>query len=196
MPCTRHPGAVRRRGAELPAKLPRWPMDDAGCTAGSCRGRRAETPLPGSMAFKARPKAKAQRSPCVDPGNALADGRVWRMKEYATELLALKLVNESLGSPAACAARTRGPGLRPASHPISRLLICGHSGAPSPPTQRWVSLNSMRRLRLKAAIVLPGSIGWTSPNPVAASRPAGTPRSIRYLTTAAARPVESSQFDG
>ena len=48
------------------------------------------------------------------------------------ELLALKLVNESLGSPAACAARTRGPGLRPVSHPISRLSICGHSGARSP----------------------------------------------------------------
>ena len=63
-------------------------------------------------------------------------------------------------------------------------------------TQRWVSLNSMRRLRLKAAIVLPRSIGWNSPNPVAASRVAGTPRSIRYLTTAIARPVESSQFDG
>ena len=57
MPCTRRPGAVRRRDAEPPVSRPRWPMDAAGCTAGSCRGRRAETALPGSMAFTARRKS-------------------------------------------------------------------------------------------------------------------------------------------
>ena len=63
MPCTRRPVVARRRGAELPVSHPRWPTDDAGCTAGSCPGRRAETATPGSMATTAQRRSGSARKP-------------------------------------------------------------------------------------------------------------------------------------
>ena len=53
----------------------------------------------------------------------------------------------------------------------------------------------MRRLRLKASSVVPGSIGWNSPKPAATRRCGGTPLLIRYCTTEMARAADSSQFD-
>ena len=58
-----------------------------------------------------------------------------------------------------------------------------------------VSFSSMRRLRLKASSVVPGSIGWNSPKPAATRRCGGTPLLIRYCTTEMARAADSSQFD-
>ena len=52
-------GAKTRRGT--PVSHPRWPTDDAGCTAGSCPGRRAETATPGSMAYTARRKKRKRK---------------------------------------------------------------------------------------------------------------------------------------
>src|SRR5450759_5103175 len=60
---------------------------------------------------------------------------------------------------------------------------------------RSVSFSSMRRLRLKAASVVSGSIGWNSPKPAATSRCGETPLLIRYCTTEIARAAERSQFD-
>ena len=45
----------------------------------------------------------------------------------------------------------------------------------------------MRRLRLRASSLSPGSSGWNSPKPAATSRFAGTPFSIRNFTTEVAR---------
>ena len=52
----------------------------------------------------------------------------------------------------------------------------------------------MRRLRLNASSVVPGSIGWNSPKPAATRRCGDTPLPIRYCTTEMARAAESSQL--
>ena len=48
----------------------------------------------------------------------------------------------------------------------------------------------MRRLRLKASSVVPGSIGWNSPKPAATRRCGATPLLIRYCTTEIARAAD------
>src|SRR5579863_2321567 len=60
---------------------------------------------------------------------------------------------------------------------------------------RSVSFSSMRRLRLNASSVLPGSIGWNSPKPAATRCCGETPLLIRYCTTEIARADDRSQFD-
>ncbi len=67
--------------------------------------------------------------------------------------------------------------------------------SPDRDAHRSVSFSSMRRLRALAASSVPGSIGWNSPKPAAASRSGSTPLETRYCVTATARAAESSQFD-
>ena len=52
----------------------------------------------------------------------------------------------------------------------------------------------MRRLRLNASSVVPGSIGWNSPKPAATRRCGDTPLPIKYCTTEMARAADSSQL--
>ncbi len=61
-------------------------------------------------------------------------------------------------------------------------------------SQRSVSFSSMRRFLTRASSVSAASSGWNSPKPAATSRFAGTPFSIRNLTTEVARADESSQL--
>ena len=53
----------------------------------------------------------------------------------------------------------------------------GKPGDPAAP-QRSVNLSSIRRFRASASGLPPGSMGWNSPNPVAARRSGGSPEAL------------------
>src|SRR5262249_5822394 len=74
------------------------------------------------------------------------------------------------------------------------FLVSGRVGAQLQ-LHRSVSFSSMRRLRLKASSVRPGSMGWNSPKPAATRCCGEIPRLMRYCTTEIARAADSSQFD-
>ena len=75
-------------------------------------------------------------------------------------------------------------------------LIVQTKIAPESDPQQFVDnvVDSMRRLRVRASGVSAVSSGWYSPKPAATSRLAGTPFSIRNLTTEVARADDSSQL--